>query len=109
MFSYVQLFNGFVWIDHEVNKSEIIRKFCENKDKPEMKCEGTCHMKKMMIDDEGDDQGPKLVELPEILLYSKEFPIEVMNQELTLRTNYFFYRVNYNEGFLDEIDIPPRA
>ena len=108
MFSYIQLFNGFVWMNYAANKSEIIQKFCENKDKPELKCEGTCHMKKMMIDEDKGEQDQNLLEIPEILLYTTSLPIVVMNQVRTVHTDYF-YRAVYSNGYLDEIDIPPRA
>ena len=34
------------YIDYVINKTEIIDKFCENKDKPELQCNGKCHLKK---------------------------------------------------------------
>tara|TARA_B110000211_G_C14081735_1_gene554880 strand:- start:3341 stop:3712 length:372 start_codon:yes stop_codon:yes gene_type:complete len=37
------------YIDYSINKAEIIEKYCENKDKPILKCEGKCHLKKQLI------------------------------------------------------------
>lgn len=36
------------FINYTLNKQEIIEKFCENKDKPELQCEGKCHLKKQI-------------------------------------------------------------
>ena len=65
-FAYIQLFNGLVWMSYELNKSEIIQEFCVNKDKPELKCEGKCHMKDMMLSEDDDEEGKPLMVLPEI-------------------------------------------
>jgi hypothetical protein len=35
-----------LYIDYTINKEEITQKYCENKDKPEMECNGCCHLKK---------------------------------------------------------------
>ena len=108
LFGYIQLFNGLVFMHYEINKSEIIQQFCENKDKPELKCEGTCHMKKMMLD-EGGEQGdePKTV-LPEIQLFVENIAIELNGTEEIQRHN-IYYSDLYSYGFLDEIDFPPWA
>lgn len=34
----------FPYIDYVINKTEIIDKFCENKDKPMLQCDGKCHL-----------------------------------------------------------------
>lgn len=36
------------FINYTLNKAEIIEKFCENKDKPVLACEGQCHLKKQI-------------------------------------------------------------
>lgn len=108
LFTYIQLFNGMVWINYELNKSEIIQKFCENKDKPEMKCEGTCHMKKMMLD-EADEPGEEpLTELPEIQLFIENSVVE-FNKTQEIQSPNFHYNNLYSHGVLDEIDIPPKG
>ncbi len=33
-------------VNYEVNLTYIIENFCENKNAPELKCEGKCHLKK---------------------------------------------------------------
>tara|TARA_Y100000589_G_C27180115_1_gene640385 strand:+ start:2532 stop:2924 length:393 start_codon:yes stop_codon:yes gene_type:complete len=35
-------------LDYLINKEEIIEKHCQNKDKPVMKCNGKCHLKKQV-------------------------------------------------------------
>ena len=107
LFTYIQVFNGLVWMSYEINKSEIIQKFCENKDKPELKCEGTCHMKKMMLTEESDE-GEPLPILPEIQLYVNNIGIEVLNAERIIKRNTTYINL-YSFTFLNDWEIPPKA
>lgn len=36
------------FINYSLNKTEIIDKYCENKDQPILACEGKCHLKKQI-------------------------------------------------------------
>lgn len=38
----------FVYAGFEINKSFIVKELCENRDRPEMKCEGKCFLKKRL-------------------------------------------------------------
>lgn len=38
------LYNAILFIDYEINKTEITELFCINKDKPELNCNGSCHL-----------------------------------------------------------------
>jgi hypothetical protein len=108
LFAYTQFFNGAVWVSYEINKSEIIQKFCENIDKPEMRCEGTCHMKKMMITEEEEESQPVLNILPEILLYYSASEIELFNENSVVDHSDHYINL-YAFRFLSERDIPPKV
>ena len=41
---------------YEVNKEYITKNYCINKAKPEMKCDGKCHMKKMIKKSKKEEQ-----------------------------------------------------
>ncbi len=100
IFAYIQLFNGLIWMNYEINKSEIVQKFCENLDKPELKCEGTCHMKKMMLDEGGEEGEEPLNVLPEIQLYVEETGIELLGTERIVSNEFFYYDL-YTCGIID--------
>lgn len=108
LFVYIQMFNAGVWINYEINKSEIIKQFCENKDKPELKCDGKCHMKKMMMDEGGEKGDDIITTLPEIQLFFDCFAIDIHQIE-TIDDRTTVYSDLYSFRFLDDIDIPPRA
>jgi hypothetical protein len=44
LFLLPQVSNTFVWFNYELNKAAITEEFCVNKAKPELKCNGKCHL-----------------------------------------------------------------
>lgn len=108
VFLYIQLYNGMVFMSYELNKSSIIEQFCINKDKPEMKCEGTCHMKKMMLSEDTEKEGEPQMVLPEIQLYVNHIGIDLEKTEIEqiIESGYLN---NYSFYFLNERDIPPKV
>jgi len=53
-----------------LNRSDFIEKLCINKDKPEMKCNGKCQLKKVIENDKTDDNVPvKALNIREITLF----------------------------------------
>ena len=45
---FSQFNSAFILINYQLNKEVITQKFCVNKNKPQMKCNGKCHMKKQL-------------------------------------------------------------
>jgi hypothetical protein len=108
LFAYIQLFNGMIWMSYEINKSEIIQQFCENIDKPEKKCEGTCHMKKMMLTEDAEEESDAAITIPQIQLFVEEIKLGLNKSEL--ETNFIsIYQNDYVSKILDQRDIPPKA
>lgn len=55
---------------YSFNKDFIIKELCENKDKPKMKCEGKCFLKKSMgLADKAGDQSSKTIKQVEFPLF----------------------------------------
>lgn len=58
----------YVFLNFQTNKEEIIKEHCVNIDKPEMHCDGNCHLKKeiskspiqAMNTEKQEDKGPSL-------------------------------------------------
>lgn len=107
-FAYIQLFNAFVWYSYELNKAEIIEQFCINKDKPELKCEGTCHMKDMMLSQDNEEEGKSMPELlPETLLYMTE-SIEIEWDLYSIDQSVGQIQDLYHLDFVSDIYTPPK-
>ncbi len=61
---------SFTYAYYYVDKSDFIERLCENKDKPEMQCEGKCHLKKVAESNTNDDKEPfKAMNFKEITLF----------------------------------------
>ena len=110
LFCFIEFYNGTVYLTYMVNQSDIIRKYCVNKDKPQMRCEGMCHMKKMMINEEEDSQkqSSDLEIIPQILLFLEEFGMDLFvfnSRDLS----FVPYRDDYRYRFSSELNVPPKG
>lgn len=66
----LQIFSKqLIFADYQLNKSFIAAVLCENKSKPQMHCEGKCHLKKELAADDSRQQGntSKVKTGPEVL------------------------------------------
>ena len=45
-------------VNYHLNKTEIARKYCENKAKPKMHCDGKCHLMKQLKKEEKKEPSP---------------------------------------------------
>lgn len=67
------------FIEYEVNQSYIIANLCENNDKPEMKCNGACHLKKQIQEQTGEGEKEST-----ILIDMEKLPVSVETQAIVL-------------------------
>ena len=55
---------------YNIDTVGFIEKLCENKDKPELQCNGKCHLKKVVENNTNNDKQPiKAVNLKDITLF----------------------------------------
>ena len=52
------LVKSFIVVHYQINKSSITKKYCENKAKPKMHCDGKCHLKKQLKKEEKREKMP---------------------------------------------------
>lgn len=73
------------------NQLELTELFCENKDKPQMQCNGQCHLKKelnsLSSDESNQAPAPNKIEVKLPLLWQKNelltlLPVSEINKEL---------------------------
>lgn len=68
---------GLVWIHFQMNKQYIAENLCENRDKPEMQCEGHCQLRKNLKKAETEDSStpiPKTTKAEVIICERIDFP-----------------------------------
>lgn len=47
-----------ILVDYELNKEYITEIFCHNKNKPQLECNGKCHLMKQMKEDDKKEKAP---------------------------------------------------
>lgn len=45
-----------IYLNYEVNKESITLNFCENKNKPKLKCHGKCHLNKQLKEEDKQEK-----------------------------------------------------
>lgn len=110
--SSIILFNIFpqslVLLSYEINKLEIIEKFCINKDKAQMQCEGKCHLSKQLdtIDQHSNDNGVSISLEETTLLFPIIFKKFGFTSKVTKTKTFFNSSLHWN-SFPSEILTPP--
>ncbi len=68
-----------IYTNYLLNKEQITLKYCENKSKPSLKCNGKCYLKKQIKEQEKkEDQSKSNVKADnEIQLFSNDFNLEI--------------------------------
>ena len=101
------------FIEYEINKKYIAEVLCENKDKPEMHCNGKCHLKKQLkkANDVPENEPlsvpvvSNIKELVTLLYERKPFCLKQKNIAKTIVS----YIVNYQFLFEQSIFHPPKV
>lgn len=62
---FPQFMQGFLIVDYQLRMDEIEAKYCENLDKPELECHGSCHLEnelsKVTSGSDSDQETPQLL------------------------------------------------
>lgn len=101
-------------LDYVANYDYIVNTLCENKDKPELECNGKCHLSKELAKEAGtDDKNPlnntSKIEIPQIIISEniQEYVFVAENEIPSLEKTG--YRSNLNTSlFISEILHPPQ-
>lgn len=75
----LQSLQGFITMSYwKYNQTEITKKFCENKAKPKLKCNGKCHLAKQLKAQDNQDDSSKS-SLPK---FKKDVEINLIHQSI---------------------------
>ncbi|PKR79931.1 hypothetical protein CW751_12675 [Brumimicrobium salinarum] len=100
-----------VFIEYISDVERFTELYCENKDKPEMECNGKCHLADQLAENEEQKQNKELQTPTEILLYQAPNRIEIVQAPecfLEVENNFYFIS-NLRSGISNTIFQPPRA
>ena len=98
-----------IYADYIINKESITQKFCVNKKKPKMHCNGKCHMMKKMKEEDKKENSPvnNLKEKYEIQLYADfKISVELPSTSTTIKHNSF-YSISESTSHLLSVFHPP--
>lgn len=108
LFLLPQFSNTILWVNYELNKKAITEEFCVNKEKPELKCNGKCHLAEQLTKSNQTpaEQPTEVNYLPQIPLFYQEVeqPVVVidLNEKQTMHSIGFY---SYSPVF--KIEHPP--
>lgn len=109
---YSQFYNSFVTAVYQANYDYYAEVLCENKDKPELHCDGKCYFAKQLAQEEnyGKDTEPPVL-LPSLRLFSGYETVELPTnlESCTLRSYASFNQTLPRDFFLSRIDHPPKV
>ena len=95
---------------YNIDTVGFIEKLCENKDKPELQCNGKCHLKKLVDNNTNNDKEPvKAVNLKDITLFVVEFMKYDFNSVLFKNVQLGNYNNLYAFSLIDSLDRPPQT
>lgn len=83
LFLQPQISNTIVWMAYELDKEYITEAYCVNKEKPQLKCNGQCHLAKQLtnVDPVQSEQPAQINYIPQIQLFYQEIEQPIVEQE----------------------------
>lgn len=102
-------------VDYMVNYDYIVNTLCENKDKPEMECNGKCHLSQELAKENGDSNTNPLnnksskSEIPQIIISENlsEFIFEFHTEITAIKKIAYAPKIS-SSTFISKILHPPR-
>jgi hypothetical protein len=97
-----------MYVYYSVDREGFIERLCENKDKPELKCDGKCMLAKMLQAQTDEDEQPMpVIGWEQQLVFYLELP-DFQLQELNHQnSNMFPYQEHYSFTFIYSLNKPP--
>ena len=107
---YNSLRVSITYIYYNVDTIGFIEALCENKDKPELACNGKCHLKKITkTTNEENNQPINLIDFKDILLYNQKISSHQVDDIIHQSKSNFYYNNLYNFKLLESCFHPPNA
>lgn len=99
--SILILFNtlrvSVTYIYYSIDPIGFIEKLCENKDTPEMQCNGKCQLKKVTKSSQSSEKAPiNLIDFKDIILYKQASHHHSVVSFFEKNKSLFFYSNNYS-------------
>lgn len=83
LFVYTINFKSFVTASYFINQAEIIELFCINKEKPQLQCDGKCHLATQLAEVENDTDDEPFS--PNTISYNLEINSSLLEKETLIK------------------------
>ncbi|WP_282111977.1 hypothetical protein [Maribacter stanieri] len=114
MFTFISLASCFktasVMSYYAVFTDDFVERFCENKERPELKCDGKCALSQMLSQKADDEKTPINLDLlkNETVLFIGSLTASEFIQQHRKVVHNVLYRVLYDFHFFERIKHPPK-
>jgi hypothetical protein len=99
-----------IFAEYVMDIEQFTELYCENKDKPELKCNGKCHLADQLADNQEEKESKDIQVSPEILMF-----IAVANFEIEEHLDFYveenisyYFNTDLTEGIGNVIFQPPQ-
>ncbi len=101
---------SWIRLSYEINKLEIIEKFCINKEETKFKCEGKCHLKTQLEESEAPNptKNANIIEEESLTLFHFNFQSIAVKNRFIPSSFFESYQLFYSFFFLNSIFHPPQ-
>ena len=107
------LIKAYLFLEYRLNQAEITRKFCENKAKPKLQCNGKCYLAKQLAKQEKEEKSTsetskfklEVVELNAPMQETMHFSYPIISS--LLNKIQFIYSEPNSDSYLSSIFHPP--
>lgn len=104
---YNMLRVSFTYIYYTVDPIGFIEELCENKDQPELQCNGKCHLKKVTESSKSSEKAPvQIIDFKDILLHQHTISEVYFNGKSAVKKTIFSYQ-NYYEYLISDSSFHP--
>ncbi|PIE48803.1 MAG: hypothetical protein CSA39_05855 [Flavobacteriales bacterium] len=105
---FKSVFNLYLTVFYQIDRAGFIEKYCENIDKPDLKCNGKCKMTKMALETSSEEKKPEFtinIEPLVFIIYTNL--TNCLSVSSYIKKAIYFYLNGYTFLNLHVIDHPP--
>lgn len=112
------LIKAGLFINYQINKAEITRKYCENKAKPMLHCNGKCYLAKQLAKEQAKEEQSNKIDFGKSKIETSEFTFNPTwsfdtfageSSTLSSTKKDFYYAEYSSDKYLGAIFHPPIA
>jgi hypothetical protein len=96
-----------MYVYYSLDREGFIEQLCENKDKPELNCDGKCMLMQMLRAQAEDDEPMPVIGWEEVLVFFMEIPGCNLPDSNENEIAPFYYSDSYSYRFSDTLIKPP--